>query len=1053
MKKSYLIICVICLTLIMSDIAKATIPVVWQAAPNGSGVVTNNNSISRVKLTPDKNNVMVFHYNGGAYGIPTRVDKLDASTGNFVWPLPGYKTVTKPGERISLNGWVDGSGNLFIMGSWGGNTIWKYDSELATELCSYTNYSGFEYVMDAINDELNNLYVTGMTGSGSNQGSRLVKLDNNCNQIWTCLSKNTSQKDDYGRGIALDSSKNVFRVGTDSSPGQGVPFRGRLIGHSASNGAEFLNYTVNETNSIIWGITIDSDDYMYIAYCYGYTPSGQERTVVQKLERVGSTANVVWEHRFEDIGMYLGGDAIVKHTENSFYVAFNLRQGGTTVPGIAEFDLNGNLLWKDTIDRPGWNLASGIDVKGDYIYVGLTNNANGSQTQVLCLRKPVSEPEWSFVQISDTHIGWTECKVEPVPGAFPPKYKYPCRLVDARENLAAVIYKVIKDVKPAFIVNTGDVADTGCNCEWGTCNVCNGNYTDYLKAIAPTQKVGVPVYSILGNHDRRTWSLKECNNEFYCFADALQGHGGCPYRSSFEENDIMFVTLDTGSGNCSGSLTQEDIDFLNGLDKNVKKIILTHHPAVALANESSLCVHQNIVENQDDFLTYCKKDENNNVRAVLSGHTHKNHVYDKDLGVPTDYPMYVQTGTAGKTDLIKGKYPVFRRIDVIGGEVKINDVTEVTKEDYYDYIAAKIYSPANLHVYDSNGEHTGYEPVNGFERGILGSVYFSHYEVEDENGVSVLPEEVLIFDPCDDYLYEVVGTERGTYRLEVIFGQDGNDIVFEANGIPTLPGAVHDYLIDWDLLAQGSNGVTLLVDADGDGTFERTITSDSNLTAAEFDAPMTVTVLMPGSGDAVQDGITLAADASDEDGVIGVYFAIREPNSGSGVPIGKEDLAGMFNSATGKWECSFNTTQLPDGYYVVLAKGVDTYGNVGWSQVVPFSIRNWAVIKLLPATPSNKAGRTMPVKFSIRIAQSVDPAMPFVYNEDLEIRIYKSTNPSVILQRSLFGQGATNYRIDVAGEKYITNFKTLPTPATYVVEIWRPEKNFKVGSFTFKTVK
>ena len=665
----------------------------------------------------------------------------------------------------------------------------------------------------------------------------------------------------------------------------------------------------------------------------------------------------------------------------------------------------------------------------------------------------VSEPEWSFVQISDTHIGWTECKVEPVPGAFPPRYR--CRLVDARENLAALIYKVIKDVKPAFIVNTGDVADTGCNCEWGTCNVCNGNYTDYLKAIAPAEKAKIPVYSILGNHDRRTYTyLKQCNNDFYCFADTLQGHGGCPYRSSLEEGNIMFVTLDTGNGNCEGALTTADINFLNGLDKQVPKIILTHHPAVALANESSLCVHQNIVENQDDFLTYCKKDENNNVRAVLSGHTHKNHVYDKDLGVPTDYPMYVQTGTVGKTDLIKGKYPVFRRIDVIGGEVKINDVTEVTKEDYYDYIAAKIYSPANLHVYDSNGNHTGYDPVGGSELGISGSFHFSHYTVESEDGNNVvLPEEVLIFDPCNNYMYEVVGKEKGTYRLEISFGEDGNDTVFEANGIPTLPGAVHDYLIDWDLLAQGSNGVTLLVDADGDGTFERTITSDSNLTAAEFDAPMTVTVLMPGAGDAVQDGITLAADANDADGVAEVYFCVREPNSGSGVPIGKENLAGTFNSTTGKWELNFDTTQLQDGYYVVLAKGVDTYGNVGWSEVVPFSIRNWAIIKLLPATPSSKAGRTMPVKFSIRIAQSVDPAMPFVYNEDLEIRIYKSTNPSVILQRSRFGTGSTDYRIDIAGEKYITNFKTSTTPATYVVEIWRPAKNFKVGSFTFKTVK
>ncbi|MBL7107243.1 MAG: hypothetical protein ISS77_06525 [Phycisphaerae bacterium] len=357
--------------------------VLWETNLNGSGVVTNNNSISRVKLAPD-NNVMVFHYNGGQYGIPTRVDKLNASTGNFVWPPPGYKTVTKPGERLSLNGWVDCNDNLFIMGSWSGSTFWKYDSELENELCSYTGGSGFEYVRDAINDELNNLYVAGMTGSGSNQGSRLVKLDENCNEIWTIVSKNTSGKDDYGWAIALDSSKNVFRVGMDSS--SGASDHGRLIGHNASDGAELLNYTVNEMNSRVSGITIDCDDYIYIAYCYDYSPSGQEHTVVQKLERNGSNINVVWEYHFEDIGMYLGRDAIVKHTENSFYVAFNLRQDGNTVPGISEFDLDGNLLWQETLDKPGWNLSS-IDAAGDNIYMGLTNSKDASKTKVLCITK------------------------------------------------------------------------------------------------------------------------------------------------------------------------------------------------------------------------------------------------------------------------------------------------------------------------------------------------------------------------------------------------------------------------------------------------------------------------------------------------------------------------------------------------------------------------------------------------------------------------------------------------------------------------------------------
>jgi 2',3'-cyclic-nucleotide 2'-phosphodiesterase (5'-nucleotidase family) len=221
-------------------------------------------------------------------------------------------------------------------------------------------------------------------------------------------------------------------------------------------------------------------------------------------------------------------------------------------------------------------------------------------------------------------------------------------------------------------------------------------------------------------------------------------------------------------------------------------------------------------------------------------------------------------------------------------------------------------------------------------------------------------------------------------------------------------------------------------------------------------APPLIAVTNPLANMAVQDGVTFKASASTNCGSIEkVFFYLREPDGGDGIPIGYEDLEATYNSISGSWEYPFDTTMVQDGYYVILAKAIDSIGNESWSDVIPFSIRNWAVITLLPSTPSNKAGRTMPVKFSLRIAASVDPSMPFVYNEDLEIRIYRCLNPSCILkmlmQTSTYGTGTTSYRIN--GELYITNFKTARLPAQYLVEIWRPTKNFMVGSFTFKTVK
>ncbi len=216
--------------------------------------------------------------------------------------------------------------------------------------------------------------------------------------------------------------------------------------------------------------------------------------------------------------------------------------------------------------------------------------------------------------------------------------------------------------------------------------------------------------------------------------------------------------------------------------------------------------------------------------------------------------------------------------------------------------------------------------------------------------------------------------------------------------------------------------------------------------------PPDVEVNLPEPDTALQDGITLTAGATDECGIAEVYFCVREPGGEHGIIIGYEDLPGALN-ASAERECDFDTIQLQDGYYVIIAKAIDTNGNEGWSTSVPVSIRNWAVVELLPNTANNKAGRTMPVKFALRIAAAVDSAQPFVYNEELEIRIYDASEPDTILQTSLYGDTSTDYRIDTAGELYITNFKTSKTPAEYVVEIWRMSKNFLVGSFTFETVK
>lgn len=211
-----------------------------------------------------------------------------------------------------------------------------------------------------------------------------------------------------------------------------------------------------------------------------------------------------------------------------------------------------------------------------------------------------------------------------------------------------------------------------------------------------------------------------------------------------------------------------------------------------------------------------------------------------------------------------------------------------------------------------------------------------------------------------------------------------------------------------------------------------------------------IAVSNPPTGSALQDGVTFLGSITDAgSGVSSMSLSIREQDRGTGTRIGYEDLPVSHDPATGQWSFSFNTLLVPDGYYVLHIEVEDNLGNEA-STTIPYSIRNWAVIELLPSSEDNKAGRTMPVKFALRVAAEVDPDQPFVYNEELRIEILATADPDNVLQESYYGDAARDYRI--SSVLYVTNLKTIKrTPMEYTVAIYRD--TFDVGSFTFETVK
>ena len=67
------------------------------------------------------------------------------------------------------------------------------------------------------------------------------------------------------------------------------------------------------------------------------------------------------------------------------------------------------------------------------------------------------------------------------------------------------------------------------------------------------------------------------------------------------------------------------------------------------------------------------------------------------------------------------------------------------------------------------------------------------------------------------------------------FNRPGEKVVtLYAKNIPFLPGQTHKYKFDREDFDQGRDSITLFMDNDGNGSFEKTIKSDIELTCEEY---------------------------------------------------------------------------------------------------------------------------------------------------------------------------------------------------------------------------
>jgi len=216
-----------------------------------------------------------------------------------------------------------------------------------------------------------------------------------------------------------------------------------------------------------------------------------------------------------------------------------------------------------------------------------------------------------IIQISDTQIGFTKARVLESSANKDPIIPFSFDIDSAYFELAVLAINHL-DPQPDVVVNTGDLVNDPENQEhWNT----------YKHVSA---KIKAPLYELMGNHDG--WSssgVNEFRNRF--------GHAD---YYSFKVKDCLVVVLnswylkDTVS-NPAQSLNQKL--FLKELfktDRSSFRIILLHHP-LYLKNPNEADAYFNLPLSQRLWLINIASE--NNVKLILSGHSHNNNItYYKD---------------------------------------------------------------------------------------------------------------------------------------------------------------------------------------------------------------------------------------------------------------------------------------------------------------------------------------------------------------------------------------------------------------------------------------
>jgi uncharacterized delta-60 repeat protein len=284
---------------------------------------------------------------------------------------------------------VDSSGNVYVTGytdSQGAGVddalITKYNTSGTIQWQRTLGGSGYDYGYGIAVDSSGNVYVTGITTSqGAGANDALITKYNTSGTIqWQRILGGSGS--DQGLGIAVDSSGNVYVTGYTTSQGAGVD-DALITKYNTSGTIQWQRTLGGSVTDQGYGIAVDSSGNVYVTGITDSQGAGNYDVLITKYDTSGT---IQWQRILGGSSVDVGNGIAVDSSGNVYVTGYTDSQGaGGPDVLIAKYNTSGTIQWQRVLGSSSTEAGYGIavDSSGNVYVTGRTNGQGAGSNDVL----------------------------------------------------------------------------------------------------------------------------------------------------------------------------------------------------------------------------------------------------------------------------------------------------------------------------------------------------------------------------------------------------------------------------------------------------------------------------------------------------------------------------------------------------------------------------------------------------------------------------------------------------------------------------------------------